>query len=46
MLRAHMGDKSPKANNKKASQNQAKTSANTQKKKSAEAAKTAQKPKK
>ena len=46
MLRAHMGDKSPKANNKKASQNQAKTSANTQKKKSAEAAKGAQKPKK
>ena len=38
-----MGDKSPKATNKKAAQNQAKTNTNTQKKNSAAAAKQAAK---
>jgi hypothetical protein len=43
---ARMGDKSPKANQKKTSQNQAKTSATKQKKGAATAAKQAPKPKK
>jgi hypothetical protein len=41
-----MGDKSPKANNKKASQTQAKNTAGAKKKSDAAAAKGAQKPKK
>ena len=41
-----MGDKSPKATNKKAAQKQANTNSNTQKKSSAAAAKQAVKPKK
>lgn len=41
-----MGDKSPKSNNKQASQKQAKSNAGDQKKKAATAAKQAQKPKK
>ena len=41
-----MGDKSPKATNKKAAQKQANTNSNTQKKNTASAAKQAVKPKK
>ena len=41
-----MGDKSPKATNKKAAQKQANTNSNTQKKNTAAAAKQAVKPKK